>query len=156
RHTENTHSGGTVGTSDSIDITSNSKYVKHSPVSYPTSPEIENRVPVRVTCAQMEQTHIGPNRTEQFTASAIGGHPGVISLLAGNPNPSTFPFTSLSFSARSPTDPTKETSLKIEGPELAEGLQYGDTTGLEKLCAGFMDCKSSRTAGSEMKVGRFR
>ncbi|KAF8895972.1 PLP-dependent transferase [Infundibulicybe gibba] len=59
--------------------------------------------------------------------------PGLISLLAGKPNASTFPFTSLSFSARSPTNPTEETSLKIEGSDLAAGLQYGDTAGLKKL-----------------------
>ncbi|KAF4614087.1 hypothetical protein D9613_007471 [Agrocybe pediades] len=59
--------------------------------------------------------------------------PGVISLLAGKPNASTFPFTSLSFSARSPTDPTQESTLTIDGAELEAGLQYGDTAGLKPL-----------------------
>ncbi|KAF4614086.1 hypothetical protein D9613_007470 [Agrocybe pediades] len=59
--------------------------------------------------------------------------PGVISLLAGKPNASTFPFTSLSFSARSPTDPTQESTLTIDGAELEAGLQYGDTAGFKPL-----------------------
>jgi len=57
----------------------------------------------------------------------------VISLLAGKPNASTFPFTSISFAARSPTDPTQETNLKIEGSELETSLQYGDTAGYKPL-----------------------
>ncbi|KAF5326724.1 hypothetical protein D9619_004066 [Psilocybe cf. subviscida] len=59
--------------------------------------------------------------------------PGVISLLAGKPNASTFPFTSLSFNARSPSDPDSETKLTIDGAELTQGLQYGDTSGLKGL-----------------------
>lgn len=57
----------------------------------------------------------------------------MISLLAGKPNASTFPFTSLSFNARSPSDPDSETTLTIDGAELTQGLQYGDTTGLKGL-----------------------
>ncbi|PPQ92584.1 LOW QUALITY PROTEIN: hypothetical protein CVT25_007276 [Psilocybe cyanescens] len=59
--------------------------------------------------------------------------PGLISLLAGKPNASTFPFTSLSFNARSPINPGEETTLNISGDELAQGLQYGDTAGLKSL-----------------------
>ncbi|KAF4613658.1 hypothetical protein D9613_007468 [Agrocybe pediades] len=59
--------------------------------------------------------------------------PGVISLLFGKPNASTFPFTSLSFSARSPADPTHESTLTIDGAELEAGLQYGDTAGFKPL-----------------------
>jgi tryptophan aminotransferase len=54
-------------------------------------------------------------------------------LLAGKPNASTFPFTSLSFKARSPTHPGEESTLTIDGTELEEGLQYGDTAGLKSL-----------------------
>ncbi|RDB28693.1 Aminotransferase tdiD [Hypsizygus marmoreus] len=57
--------------------------------------------------------------------------PGIISLLAGKPNPDTFPFTSLTFTARSPQN--EEMILKLEGEELVEGLQYGSTTGLKQL-----------------------
>ncbi|KAG5644173.1 hypothetical protein DXG03_009014 [Asterophora parasitica] len=57
--------------------------------------------------------------------------PGMISLLAGKPNPETFPFESLAISARSPT---KELlNLTLDGEELAEGLQYGITPGLPSL-----------------------
>lgn len=59
--------------------------------------------------------------------------PGLISLLAGKPNASTFPFTSLSFNARSPTHPDEESTLTIDGAELEQGLQYGDTAGLKSL-----------------------
>lgn len=55
--------------------------------------------------------------------------PGVISLLAGKPNASTFPFTSLSFTARSPTDPSDNQQFSLTEPELNEGLQYGMVEG---------------------------
>ncbi|KAF5342197.1 hypothetical protein D9611_001983 [Ephemerocybe angulata] len=59
--------------------------------------------------------------------------PGLISLLAGKPNPSTFPFTSLSFKARSPTNPDEELDLTVDGDELKAGLQYSDTAGTKPL-----------------------
>ena len=59
--------------------------------------------------------------------------PGIISLLAGKPNSSTFPFTSIQLTARSPTDPGKEEVLTI-GPEQMETvLQYGPTSGTPGL-----------------------
>lgn len=51
--------------------------------------------------------------------------PGMISLLAGKPNASTFPFTSLSFTARSPTDPSDDQQFSLTEPEMNQGLQYG-------------------------------
>lgn len=59
--------------------------------------------------------------------------PGLISLLAGKPNGSMFPFTSFSFTARSPADPSRETAATIDGEDLAECLQYGPTAGYKKL-----------------------
>ncbi|KAF8150114.1 PLP-dependent transferase [Crassisporium funariophilum] len=59
--------------------------------------------------------------------------PGLISLLAGKPNASTFPFTSLSFNARSPVNPAAEVTLTLDGEDLAHSLQYGDTAGLKGL-----------------------
>lgn len=59
--------------------------------------------------------------------------PGLISLLAGKPNADTFPFTSLSFTARSPTDHGEEVALKLEDADLRQGLQYGPTAGMPKL-----------------------
>ncbi|KAF4613657.1 hypothetical protein D9613_007469 [Agrocybe pediades] len=81
--------------------------------------------------------------------------PGVISLLAGKPNASTFPFTSLSFSARSPTDPTQESTLTIDGAELEAGLQYGDTAGFKPLLDwifGLQDALHGRRRGEGWKV----
>jgi len=59
--------------------------------------------------------------------------PGLISLLAGKPNPDTFPFTSFTYTARSPIDPNEETVLKIEGKELTQALQYGPSAGEKQL-----------------------
>ncbi|KAF9473803.1 PLP-dependent transferase [Pholiota conissans] len=59
--------------------------------------------------------------------------PGVISLLAGKPNVSTFPFTSLSFNARSPDGDGGERVINLDETDLAQGLQYGDTAGLKDL-----------------------
>lgn len=65
--------------------------------------------------------------------------PGVISLLAGKPNPDTFPITSLQVTVRSPDSSSKqdESHLEISGNDLAEGLQYGGTGGLEPLVNWF-------------------
>lgn len=62
-------------------------------------------------------------------------YPGVISLLAGKPNPSTFPFNSISVTAKSPSNlnPQEEVKLTLDGDDLAQCLQYGDTAGLESL-----------------------
>jgi len=59
--------------------------------------------------------------------------PGLISMLAGKPNSSTFPFTSIQLTARSPTDPTKEEILTIGQKELEPALQYGPTAGIPSL-----------------------
>ncbi|KAF9077925.1 pyridoxal phosphate-dependent transferase [Rhodocollybia butyracea] len=59
--------------------------------------------------------------------------PGVISLLAGKPNQSTFPFTSLSFTAKNPTNDGSETTINIPQDQLAPGLQYSDTAGIPDL-----------------------
>ncbi|KAF9223812.1 PLP-dependent transferase [Gyrodon lividus] len=59
--------------------------------------------------------------------------PGIISLLAGKPNESMFPITSISFTANSPHDFSKEVTGSVAPPDLTEGLQYGPTTGLKKM-----------------------
>ncbi|PPR02666.1 hypothetical protein CVT24_002149 [Panaeolus cyanescens] len=58
--------------------------------------------------------------------------PGLISLLAGKPNPDTFPFTSFRIESRS-ADASKPSTLTLEGSELHEALQYGATAGLKPL-----------------------
>lgn len=64
----------------------------------------------------------------------LESRPGLISLLAGKPNSSTFPLTSLQFKSRSPTNPSEENTTEVSGKELAEGLQYGPTAGIPSLC----------------------
>lgn len=59
--------------------------------------------------------------------------PGLISMLAGKPNASTFPFTSIQLTARSPTDPTKDEVLTIGPEQLETALQYGPTAGIPSL-----------------------
>ncbi|KAJ7025731.1 TdiD protein [Mycena alexandri] len=64
--------------------------------------------------------------------------PGLLSLLAGKPNPTTFPFTSFSFSAQAPPveDGQKaagDIALTLSGAELAAALQYGPTGGMAPL-----------------------
>ncbi|KAJ8088404.1 hypothetical protein PM082_022477 [Marasmius tenuissimus] len=70
--------------------------------------------------------------------------PGLISLLTGKPNESTFPFTSLSFTGRAPTeDPSllgpeggpRDTDVRvtIDSEDLVTGLQYTDTAGVPNL-----------------------
>jgi tryptophan aminotransferase len=59
--------------------------------------------------------------------------PGMISLLAGKPNPATFPITALSYTTRVPTsssgEEAKEVTLELSADHLAQGLQYGATSG---------------------------
>lgn len=60
--------------------------------------------------------------------------PGIISMLAGKPNPSLFPITSISVTIRSPTaDGSVEKVIDIQGSELQEALQYGATQGLPDM-----------------------
>ena len=76
--------------------------------------------------------------------------PGLISLLAGKPNSSTFPFTSIQLTARSPTDPTKEEILTIGQKELESALQYGPTAGIPSLLEwiwGLQDFSHGRKRG---------
>ena len=63
--------------------------------------------------------------------------PNVISLLAGKPNASMFPFTSISFTAKSPTDPSKLSTYDLSGSNLEEALQYGPTAGMPRLLEWF-------------------
>ncbi|KAJ3502433.1 hypothetical protein NLJ89_g8893 [Agrocybe chaxingu] len=80
--------------------------------------------------------------------------PGVISLLAGKPNSSTFPFTSLSFSVVSPTS-SDEMTLTIDGAELQLGLQYSSTEGIEPLLDwlyGLQEVNHGRKRGEGWRI----
>ncbi|KAJ6583605.1 pyridoxal phosphate-dependent transferase [Mycena vulgaris] len=66
--------------------------------------------------------------------------PGMISLLAGRPNPSTFPFESITMKLRptltgmpAPTGEDDPFNLKLEGDVLTEALQYGGTAGVARF-----------------------
>ncbi|EPQ52558.1 PLP-dependent transferase [Gloeophyllum trabeum ATCC 11539] len=59
--------------------------------------------------------------------------PGLISLLAGKPNASCFPFKSISFKTRSPTDPSADVTLEVDKADLDRGLQYGMAAGDSSL-----------------------
>ena len=58
----------------------------------------------------------------------------MISLLAGKPNPLTFPITSISFRARNPLHPDgAEEEYTLSAEQLALALQYTDTAGIVPL-----------------------
>lgn len=82
--------------------------------------------------------------------------PGMISLRAGKPAPETFPITSLSFTVRSPEStasrPVPDIPLKLEGPLLAEALQYNTTRGLASFidwADGLQERSHGRVSGIE-------
>jgi tryptophan aminotransferase len=60
----------------------------------------------------------------------------MISMLAGKPNPSLFPITSLSVTIRSPVT-GEETILPITGKTLDDALQYGATGGQADIVRWF-------------------
>lgn len=59
----------------------------------------------------------------------LENRPGVLSLLAGKPNASTFPITALQFTVRDPADPARDEHVALTDDELRRGLQYGPTPG---------------------------
>lgn len=61
--------------------------------------------------------------------------PGVISLLAGKPNPTTFPITSISFKARNPlsADGLQEDDFTLTPEEVSTALQYNFVAGVPTL-----------------------
>lgn len=61
--------------------------------------------------------------------------PNMLSLLAGKPNPLTFPLTSISMTVKSPhpSANASETELVIRGKDLEAALQYGLTSGHPEL-----------------------
>ena len=79
----------------------------------------------------------------------------MISLLAGKPNSATFPLTSVAIKARSPADPSAETTAELTGAALAEGLQYGPTAGLPGLIGwiyGLQEREHGRKQGEGWRV----
>ncbi|KAK1222005.1 hypothetical protein PQX77_015184 [Marasmius sp. AFHP31] len=92
--------------------------------------------------------------------------PGLISLLGGRPNPTTFPFTALSFTARAPTeDPSllgpeggprdDDVQVNISPEDLALGLAYTDTAGIAELL-GWLGELQERMHGRKSSVEGWR
>lgn len=99
----------------------------------------ESRLQVSCICSDLEPVydqsiHHGPSVRGLYPLEA---RPGLISLLAGKPNATTFPLTSIQLTARSPTEPGKEITTELNGQVLAEGLQYGPTAGIPSLIDWF-------------------
>lgn len=81
--------------------------------------------------------------------------PGLISLLAGKPHTSTFPFTSLNFTFRDPADPQSELPVSLSQSELDEGLQYSPTVGISGLVEwayGLQELAHGRKRGEGWKL----
>ncbi|KIJ51493.1 hypothetical protein M422DRAFT_776733 [Sphaerobolus stellatus SS14] len=79
-------------------------------------------------------------------------------MLAGKPNPSSFPFTSISFTARSPMDPSSETACTIDGQELADALQYSSTSGIPRLLEWLTNLQTTfhgRQKGEGWRISAF-
>ncbi|TIB36823.1 hypothetical protein E3P86_02366 [Wallemia ichthyophaga] len=99
-----------------------------------------------MTCqpsSQLDSTHYDKWLTAQAKSrhpSAIRAlfplenKPGMISLLAGKPNPETFPFENITVSLKPVSPGAPHPKLEINaGPDLAEALQYTATCGLPRL-----------------------
>ncbi|KAI0342586.1 PLP-dependent transferase [Trametopsis cervina] len=81
--------------------------------------------------------------------------PGLISLLAGKPNPTTFPLTSIQLTSRSPLNPGEVITTEVSGDVLAEGLQYGPTAGIPDLVNwvyGLQEIAHGRKKGEGWRV----
>ncbi|KAJ4482362.1 TdiD protein [Lentinula aciculospora] len=80
--------------------------------------------------------------------------PGMISMLAGKPNPSVFPFVSLTMEVRSPNPQINDslTDLRLDGQDLAAALQYGPTSGNPALVKWLTDL-TCHLHGSQLNEG---
>lgn len=69
--------------------------------------------------------------------------PGMLTLLAGKPNPETFPFESIQVNLKpSPDGSSAPRQTTIAGDDLVQALQYGPTSGLPRLNAWLVDLQS--------------
>ncbi|KAJ3559075.1 hypothetical protein NM688_g564 [Phlebia brevispora] len=97
------------------------------------------------------------NRTHDEIRSCLHleQRPGLISMLAGKPHTSTFPFTSLNFTFRDPADPASELPVSLSQEELELGLQYSPTVGIPALvewCYGLQEIAHGRRKGEGWKL----
>lgn len=59
--------------------------------------------------------------------------PGMLSLLAGKPNPETFPFNAITLELKPEPEGSEPVQVRIEGKDLDDGLQYSATDGIKSL-----------------------
>ncbi|KAL6302433.1 pyridoxal phosphate-dependent transferase [Sparassis latifolia] len=102
-------------------------------------------------------SHVAKNRKPDPIRSLfpLEDLPGVISLLAGKPNSTTFPITSLQFTTRDPQSPSEDVKLELSVGDLAIALQYTATAGLPDLCEwvyGLQSYYHGRQKGEGWKV----
>ncbi|KIJ46909.1 hypothetical protein M422DRAFT_164756, partial [Sphaerobolus stellatus SS14] len=62
----------------------------------------------------------------------VEAQPGMLSMLAGKPNPLTFPFEAITLTVRGQNDEAS-VDLVLQGDELETGLQYSVTSGIPTL-----------------------
>ncbi|THH29613.1 hypothetical protein EUX98_g4584 [Antrodiella citrinella] len=80
-------------------------------------------------------SELAVNRTDDAIRELmpLENRPGLISMLVGKPNSSSFPITSLSFTAQDPNDASKEIAIRLTPEELEVGLQYSPTQGVPEF-----------------------
>lgn len=83
----------------------------------------------------------------------------MLSLLAGQPNPTTFPITSITFTARSPSHgfgpEAPEETITMSPQAVAAGLQYGPTAGYPPMlewAVGLQEKEHGRKQGEGWRV----
>jgi len=73
---------------------------------------------------------------------SLEAKPGMLSMLAGKPNPSTFPFDHITVGIKNPAasfdSASSTTEITLNDAELAEALQYGPTAGMPALVEWLM------------------
>lgn len=88
----------------------------------------------------------------------LENRPGLISMLAGKPNSSTFPITSLQFTVRDPNLPSEsdgEIKVELSPEEVAAALQYSPTVGMPGMCEwafGLQEQQHGRKKGEGWRV----
>lgn len=89
---------------------------------------------------QLDYSNYLSKLAKTYPQSAIRGLfkaeliPGMVSFLAGKPNPDTFPFQSISITLKpEPDQAGAGETIEIKGQDLDQGLQYGATAGIPKL-----------------------
>ncbi len=97
--------------------------------------------PAPPTSPHIDYTRFISRYAQSFPPSAIRALfkaetvPGMVSFLAGKPNPATFPVQSMSVTLKAHEEEgiAEPVTLEIDSKDLEDSLQYGSTSGLPKL-----------------------